>query len=210
MKSDCLPSSQRHLWMLWPITAKPRDKRTIFPSSLTAVRIRALAAPRKHKACLHQEPLAGGWHGMCLLALFLHVQIFFAASPALSKHCSPLLGLGEHFWVTAAGVIGGRRTPSHPARVCKFSGLPAALPAAAASWGRTGGTEQGPLLLGTAALGLSASPRNQAWQLFPRWRTGPWGYWPSVALLPQKSLKAVLCCRSALNCTKPHAPLCYP
>lgn len=41
----------------------------------------------------------------------------------------------------AAGVIEGGRTPS---QVSKFSGLPAALAAAAAaSWGRTGGAEQG-------------------------------------------------------------------
>lgn len=44
----------------------------------------------------------------------------------------------------AAGVIEGGRTPSYPAGVSKFSGLPAALAAAAAaSWGRTGGAEQG-------------------------------------------------------------------
>lgn len=116
----------------------------------------------------------------------------FAHSDFLSCFSSPLQALltsaqaGRDFWVIAAGMIGGWRTLSYPARVCKFSGLPAALPAAAASWGRTGGTNRGSLLLGTAALGLSAAPRNQAWQLFPRWRMGPWGLLLSAALLPTK------------------------
>lgn len=176
MKSDCLPSSQRHLWVLCPITAKPRDKRLylpLFPNSCEdqgsgcSSKTEGVSAPRASGRRLAWDaPPCSVWH----------IQVFFPASPALSEHCSALLRLGEHSWVAAAGVMGGGRTPSYPGRVCKSSGLPAALAAAAASWGRTGGAEQGSPLLGTAALGLSAAPRNQAWQLFPRWRTGPWGY----------------------------------
>lgn len=136
----------------------------------------------------------------------LHICIFFPASPACSEHCSPLLRLGEHFWVIAAGATRGGRTPSHPARVCKFSGLSAALAAAAAaSWGRRGGTEQGSLLLSTAALGLSAAPRHSSSS--PDGGRGPGGIGRLLLCCPKRPggcFTPLLCCYP-LNCTKTRA-----
>lgn len=157
--------------------------------------------------------LAGDVNGSwCLLTLFgLHIWIFFLASPACSEHCSsPFLGLGKHFWVIAAGATRGGRTPSHPARVCKFSGLPAALAAAAASWRRRGGTKQGSLLLGTAATGLSVAPRHCSSS--PDGGRGPGGIGRLLLCCPKRPggcFTPLLCCYP-LNCTENHIPPHYP
>lgn len=85
MKSDCLPSSQRHLWVLCPITAKPRDKRLYLPLFPNSCEDQGSGCSSKTEVCLHQEPLAGDWHGMLLLALFGTFRFsFLLLLPSLS------------------------------------------------------------------------------------------------------------------------------
>lgn len=213
MKSDCLPSSQKHLWTLCPITAKPRDNRLyllLFPDSCEdqgsccSLKTQGVSAPRASGRRLAWDVPP------CSV---LHIQIFFPASPALSKHRSSLLGLGEHFWVIAAGAIGGGRTPSHPVRVCKFSGLPAALAAAAASWGRTGGTEQGVSSPRHSCTGALCGFQEQGMAALSQMEDGTLGVLTVCCFAapkkPEGCFVLLLCCY-ALNCTKPHVPLCYP
>lgn len=50
---------------------------------------------------------------------------------------------------------------------------------------------------------------SKAWQLFPRWRTGPGGYWPSAALLPKKAWR-LFCAAALLLSIELHQKLCSP
>lgn len=124
--------------------------------------------------------------GCSFLLCFAHSDFLFCFSSPLQAPLT-LLRLGERFWVVAAGVIGGGRTPSYPARVCKFSGLPAALAAAAASWGRAGGTEQGLFSLAQLHWGSLRLPGTRHGSSSPDGGWDPGGCYCLLLCCPKKA-----------------------
>lgn len=133
----------------------------------------------------------------------LSMWIFLPASPA----CSSLSRLGEHFWLMAAGASEGWENILPPSTSLQ---VPWALSCSGCCCCLLG--EERRDRAGVSASWYSCTRAlcsSQAWQIFPRWRVGPWGCWPSAALLPKNAWKLFRAAALLLSIELHQTP-CFP